>query len=133
MHTIVGTCRIACGVAVNLCLLCLLILLFVAAQVEYLLRYNDSSIYSIPIGITTMSNTALRIALKKAGKSYSGRMNPIMANSKPFESLKVPWVYDSNVFTSVLLLGLTFALLPNGFSIEVVQVRQVFNIYSSLY
>ena len=72
-----------------------------------------------------MSNLELRVAMKKAGMSYSGRLNPITANTKPFKSLKVPWVYDANAFNAILLLGLTFALLPYGFAIEVVKNRQV--------
>ena len=73
-----------------------------------------------------MSNIELRVALKKAGITYNGRLNPIAANTKPFKSLKVPWKYDADAFNAVLLLGLTFALLPYGFSIEVVKNRQVF-------
>lgn len=72
-----------------------------------------------------MSNIELRMAMKKAGISYSGRLNPITVNSKPFKSLKVPWVYDANSFNAILLLGLTFSLLPFGFAIEVVKNRQV--------
>ena len=64
--------------------------------------------------------------MKKAGITYNGRLNPIAANTKPFKSLKVPWKYDADAFNAVLLLGLTFALLPYGFSIEVVKNRQVF-------
>ena len=73
-----------------------------------------------------MSNIELRMALKKAGITYNGRLNPITANTKTFKSLKIPWQYDADSFNAVLLLGLTFALLPFGFSIEVVKNRQVF-------
>ena len=75
-----------------------------------------------------MSNIELRVALKKAGIPYNGRLNPIIANTKPFKSLKVPWKYDADSFNAVLLLGLTFALLPYGFCIEVVKNRQVFDL-----
>ena len=72
-----------------------------------------------------MSNIELRMAMKTAGITYKGRLNPIVANTKPFNSLKVPWTYDADAFNAILLLGLTFALLPYGFSIEVVKNRQV--------
>ena len=94
-------------------------------QLKYILRYKDSSVFSIPVGITTMSNTVLRMALKKAGKPYNGRLNPIATSSKPFESLKAVWKYDHTVFSSIILIGLTFAIIPTGFAIEVVAFRQV--------
>ena len=72
-----------------------------------------------------MSNLELIVALKKASHQYPGRRNPISAKSKPFQSLKVPWTYDNDAMAAILLLGLTFAFMPNGFSIEVVKTRQV--------
>jgi len=96
----------------------------VSGKATYVIRYNDSSLYSIPVGLNTMSNIELRVAMKKAGMTYKGRLNPIVANTKPFKSLKIPWTYDADAFNAILLLGLTFALLPYGFSIEVVKNRQ---------
>eukprot|EP00794_Sanderia_malayensis_P009397 gene9396-10385_t len=94
-------------------------------QFDYILRYNDSSFYSIPVGISTMSNTALRIAMKKSKRPYSGRLNAIVTSSKTFESVKIPWTYDNTVFSSIILIGLTFALVPVGFSTEVVYYREM--------
>ncbi|XP_065066088.1 cholesterol transporter ABCA5-like [Rhopilema esculentum] len=93
-------------------------------QATYVVRYNDTSLYSIPVGINTMSNLELIVALKKASHQYSGKRNPISAKTKPFQSLKVPWTYDNDAMAAILLLGLTFAFMPNGFSIEVVKTRQ---------
>ena len=81
--------------------------------------------YSIPVGINTMSNVQLRMAFKKVGVNYTGRLNPIRTFTKPFRPAKPLWKYDGSSFAAVMLLGITFAIMPNGFSIEVVQNRQV--------
>ena len=58
-------------------------------------------------------------------KSQNLTPYPLEANILPFPGLKPQWTYDGTSFTSILLIGLGLALIPGGFAIDVVALRQV--------
>ena len=87
----------------------------------YTLRYNDSMVHSIPVGINAFSSAFHMTALANQGKDP----RPVHTKLQLLPSLSPKWTYDSTIFTSTLLIGMAFVAMPGGFAIEVVAVRQV--------
>ena len=90
----------------------------------YILRYNDSHIHSIPVGITTLSNTMYKQINAQIGKNISD-FQPIKTYSKMFESLKPRWEYDNSALLSNFLIGLGVLIVLAGFPVDIVKNRQV--------
>ena len=85
------------------------------------MRYNDTTVHSVPVGVNILGSILHMNALK----SQNLTPYPLEANILPFPGLKPQWTYDGTSFTSILLIGLGLALIPGGFAIEVVALRQV--------
>ena len=92
-------------------------------QVAYILRYNDSHIHSIPVGITTLSNTMYKQINTQAGNISDSQ--PIKTYSKMFQSLQPRWEYDNSALMSNFLIGLGVLIILAGFPVDIVRNRQV--------
>ena len=88
---------------------------------SFFMRYNDTTVHSVPVGVNILGSILHMNALK----SQNLTPYPLEANILPFPGLKPQWTYDGTSFTSILLIGLGLALIPGGFAIEVVALRQV--------
>ena len=95
-------------------------------QVGYILRYNDSQIHSIPVGITTLSNTMYKQINTQAGKNTSDSQ-PIRTYSKIFQPLKPRRnnMCKSIGFLSRFLIGAGVFIIFIGFPVNIVKSRQV--------
>jgi len=58
-------------------------------------------------------------------KSQNQTPYPLESSILPFPGLKPEWTYDGTAFTSILLIGMSLAIIPGSFAIEVVALRQV--------
>ena len=88
---------------------------------SFFMRYNDTTVHSVPVGVNILGSILHMNALK----SQNLTPHPLEANILPFPGLKPQWTYDGTSFTAILLIGLGLALIPGGFAIEVVALRQV--------
>ena len=88
----------------------------------YILRYNDSHIHSIPVGITTLSNTMYKQINTQAGNNISDSQ-PIKTYSKMFQSLKPRLEFDT--FVLIFFSGLGVSLIILGFLVDIVKNRKV--------
>ena len=94
---------------------------FAGLSSSFFMRYNDTTVHSVPVGVNILGSILHMNALK----SQNLTPYPLEANILPFPGLKPQWTYDGTSFTSILLIGLGLALIPGGFAIEVVALRQV--------
>ena len=85
------------------------------------MRYNDTTVHSIPVGVNILGSILHMNALK----SQNLTPYPLETSILQFPGLKPEWTFDSSAFTSILLIGLSLSLIPGGFAIEVVALRQV--------
>ena len=95
-------------------------------QVGYILRYNDSHIHSIPVGITTFSNTIYKQINAQAGNNIADPQ-PIKTYSKMFQSLKPVLKFDGSTFISLEYIGLGVLIILSGFPFNIVRNRQVWS------
>ena len=85
------------------------------------MRYNDTMVHSIPVGLNILGSVFHMTALANQGQMP----HPIQTVIKAFPSLSPQWTYDGTSFTAILLIGMAFMFIPGGFAIEVVAYRQV--------
>lgn len=85
------------------------------------MRYNDTAVHSVPLGINIIGSILNMNALKSQNKTPY----PLETTILPFPGLKPEWTYDATAFTSILLIGLSLIVIPGGFGILVVAERQV--------
>ena len=91
---------------------------------SYVLRYNDSHIHSIPVGITTLSNTMYKQINARAGNNIPDSQ-PIKTYSKMFQSLKPRLKFDGRTFISIFFIGFGVLIILSGFPVDIVRDRQV--------
>ena len=92
----------------------------------YILHYNDSHIHSIPVGITTLSNTMYKQINTLTGINISDSQ-PIKTYSKMFKPLKPRWKYDSSAFISSVFIGIVVLATFTRFPADIVSNRQVWS------
>ena len=85
------------------------------------MRYNDTTVHSVPVGVNILGSILHMNALK----SLNQTPYPLEATILPFPGLTPEWTFDSTSFTSILLIGMSLAIIPGSFAIEVVALRQV--------
>jgi len=85
------------------------------------MRYNDTAVHSVPLGINIIGSILNMNALKSQNKTPY----PLETTILPFPGLKPEFTYDGTAFTSILLIGLALIVIPGGFGILVVSERQV--------
>ena len=85
------------------------------------MRYNDTAVHSVPLGINIIGSILNMNALRSQNKTPY----PLETAILPFPGLKPEWTYDATSFTSILLIGLALIVIPGGFGILVVAERQV--------
>ena len=85
------------------------------------MRYNDTTVHSVPVGVNILGSILHMNALK----SLNQTPYPLETTILPFPGLKPEWTFDSTSFTSILLIGMALAIIPGSFAIEVVALRQV--------
>ncbi|XP_031568598.1 ATP-binding cassette sub-family A member 5-like [Actinia tenebrosa] len=95
--------------------------LSVYPKVDFHLRYNDSMVHSIPVGVNVITSLFNMFALKAKNQIP----HPIKTYFQLFPALKPKLKYDNNSFIAVMLIGLSFAVIPGGFAILVVAQRQL--------
>ena len=88
---------------------------------SFLLRYNDTTVHSVPVGINILGSILHMNALKSLNKT----LFPLETTLLPFPRLKPEWTFDSTSFSAVLIIGMALTFIPGMFAIEVVAVRQV--------
>ena len=88
----------------------------------YILRYNDSHIHSIPVGITTLSNTMYKQINTQAGNNISDSQ-PIKTYSKMFQSLKP--LLEFHTFVLIFFTGFGVSIIILGFLFDIVKNRKV--------
>ena len=93
-------------------------------QVDYILRFNDSHIHSIPVGITTLSNTMYKQINAQTGNNISDPQ-PIKTYSKMFQQLKPRLEFDKTLFMYLLFFGFQYLMIISGFPVDIVKNRQV--------
>lgn len=87
---------------------------------SFLLRYNDTTVHSVPVGINILGSILHMNALKSLNKT----LFPLETTLLPFPRLKPEWTFDSTSFSAVLIIGMALTFIPGMFAIEVVAVRQ---------
>lgn len=85
------------------------------------MRYNDTAVHSVPVGINILGSILHMNALKSQNKTPYPLESTILA----FPDLKPQWTYDNTAFVSILLIGMALAIIPGSFGILVVAERQV--------
>ena len=85
------------------------------------MRYNDTAVHSVPVGINILGSILHMYALKSQNKTPYPLESTILA----FPDLKPQWTYDNTAFVSILLIGMALAIIPGSFGILVVAERQV--------
>ena len=87
---------------------------------SFLLRFNDTTVHSVPVGVNILGSVLHMNALK----SLNQTLFPLETTLLSFPSLKPEWTFDSSSFSSVLMIGAAFVVIPGSFAIEVVSLRQ---------
>ena len=95
-------------------------------QVGYILRYNDSHVHSIPVGITTLSNAMYKQINAKAGSNVS-YSQPIKTYSKMFQSHKPRSEFDKILFIYFFFICFEVSMILSGFPVDIVRNRQVWS------
>lgn len=79
--------------------------------------YNDSAVHSIPAIVNVMSNGLMA--------AVSGAANNLIAVfSYPWPKTTTERGWNNAAFTSTLIIGMAFVLIPGGFGIQIVKDRQ---------
>ena len=103
-------------------------------QVGYILRYNDSHIHSIPVGITTLSNTMYKQINTQAGYNIADSQ-PIKTYSRMFQSSFKPRlefdIYDVWSFSILypFCIGLAVFIILHASSIVIAWNRRVWSCF----
>ena len=79
--------------------------------------YNDTAVHSIPITLNIISNTLLSMFANSSKLQIS--VQQWAASSKELPK------FDGSLFGSVMLLGMSFAVVPAGFAMQIVYERAV--------
>ena len=85
------------------------------------MRYNDTTVHSVPVGVNILGSILHMNALKSQNKTPYPLESTILA----FPGLKPQWTFDNTAFVSILLIGMGLIVIPGGFGILVVIERQV--------
>ena len=93
-------------------------------QVDYILRYNDSHMHSIPVGITALSNIIYKQINTQAGNNITDPQ-PIKTYSKMFQSLKPSVKFDASASILIFYIGFGVLMILIGFPVDIVRNRQV--------
>ena len=89
---------------------------------DYILRYNDTHIHSIPVGITTLSNTMYKQINTQAGKNISDPQ-PIKTHSKMFQS---PFSkFNKMIIFSFVIIGFAVFLFSAGSASDIARNMEV--------
>ena len=91
---------------------------------DYILRYNDAHIHSIPVGITTLSNTMYKQINTQAGKNISNSQ-PIKTHSKMFQSPKPFSKFNKMIMISFIFIGLAVFLFSVGSAYDIARNMEV--------
>ena len=91
---------------------------------DYILHYNDSHIHSIPVGITTLSNTMFKQINAQAGNNITDPQ-PIKTYSKTFQPFNPLLKFDEHAYLLISLIGLVVLIISIGFPVDIVRNRQV--------
>ena len=87
---------------------------------SFLLRFNDTMVHSVPVGVNILGSVLHMNALKSVNQT----LFPLETTLLSFPSVKPEWTFDSYSFFSVSLIGFALVVIPGSFSIEVVAQRQ---------
>ena len=85
------------------------------------MRYNDTAVHSVPVGVNILGSILHINALKSQNKTPYPLESTILA----FPGLKPQWTFDNTAFVSILLVGMALTVIPGPFGILVVGERQV--------
>ena len=85
------------------------------------MRYNDTTVHSIPLGVHMIGTVLHMNALTSEGKAPY----PLETTILPFPKIQAELTYDNTAFISIMLIGMSLAIIPGGFAVEVVAQRQV--------
>ena len=96
-------------------------------QVGYILRYNDSHIHSIPVGITTLSNTMYKQINTQAGYNIADSQ-PIKTYSRMFQSSFKPRLeFDKFSYFYPICIDLAFFTILNTSFVGIARNRKVWS------
>ncbi|CAL4074301.1 unnamed protein product, partial [Meganyctiphanes norvegica] len=92
----------------------------VNTSVDLTLLYSDQKVHSIPILTNLVSNAVLRYA---NGDEPNTPQLTVYSQQLPSESISA--TFDFSVFYAPFLLGMPFVLVPAGFTMDLVQDREI--------
>ena len=91
---------------------------------DYILRYNDSHRHSIPVGITTLSNTMYKQINTQAGYNIADSQ-PIKTYSKMFQPFKVRLELNRDSLCYSICIGFAVLIILNRFPVDIARNKQV--------
>ena len=85
------------------------------------MRYNDTAVHSVPVGINILGSILHMSALKKQKKAPYPLESTILA----FPDVKPQWTFNIVVLWSFLLIGKAFGTILGDLGVLIVAERQV--------
>ena len=85
------------------------------------MRYNDTAVHSVPVGINILGSILHMNALKKQKKAP----HPLESTILAFPEVKPQWTYNFVVHMSFLLIGKAFGTILGDLGVLIVAERQV--------
>ena len=85
------------------------------------MRYNDTAVHSVPVGINILGSILHMSALKKQKKTPY----PLESTILPFPDVKPQWTFNIVVLSSFLLIGKAFGTILGDLGVLIVAERQV--------
>ncbi|XP_071448970.1 cholesterol transporter ABCA5-like [Hetaerina americana] len=83
--------------------------------------YNDTAQHSLPIVINLINNAIYRMVVNPEDKN----IYPIIVKSHPFQLTSQPAEFNGGSFSSSLLIGMIFVLVPISLAVDMVYDREV--------
>ncbi|KAF4526763.1 hypothetical protein B566_EDAN015792 [Ephemera danica] len=93
------------------------------AELEVTIVYNDTAQHSLPVALNLVSNAFYRLVLAEQG--LEAPPDPITTRTLPLQVTSEPVDFNIGLFSSSILIGMIFLLVPVSLACDMVYDREI--------